>query len=228
MRWWLRHGVVVAASAALFLAFLAARSGMNATHQWNRAWADLALVLLVAALAIGPLSRLWPPAGRLRPWRRELGVWCVAAAVLHVDTYAHEAFGQGAGRWLSGSWAPFVYGAAGPHAAEDWLRTAWAAGNWIGLAALAYGLVLALTSNDLSQRLLGKGWLRLQWHTHTFTALVVAHTFLFYALAYDGHAGVLEWGLFWGMVAALAGLQVPAFVASIRAKGGPGGDDGRG
>lgn len=61
-------------------------------HLWNRVFADAALLLLCTILVIGPVARFVPTIGRLRPWRRELGLAMFVAAVLHVAVYAHGSY----------------------------------------------------------------------------------------------------------------------------------------
>lgn len=199
--WLLRHGIVVALSALLVWLFVALRNGIHEVHQWNRAFADVSLFLLVAALSLGPLARVWRQLSPALPFRRELGIWCVVLAVVHVAYYA-----QGAFDW---QFHRFVYGtphqtAHGLQFEEAWRRDAWAAANWVGAAAFLYAAIPFATSNDLSQRILGKMWIRAQSLSSAFLALSLTHVFLFLFVVYvNDPASALAGGLFWFSLATL-------------------------
>ena len=51
--------------------------------RFGRAVGDGSLILLYMGLAMGPISRFWPRAGMLLPYRRELGIWFGVFAILH-------------------------------------------------------------------------------------------------------------------------------------------------
>jgi hypothetical protein len=53
-----------------------------------------------------------------------------------------------------------------------------AVASWIGLTALAYVTVLGITSNDFSQRLLGRAWKQVHGQGHTLLVLAVIHATL--------------------------------------------------
>src|SRR3989339_1975983 len=78
-------------------------------------------------LAIGPLAKLWKPAVRLVPWRREMGIWFALLALSHfirVRDYAALEPGIELPRLL-------------------------------GLIALFWTLILAATSSDRAVNFLG-------------------------------------------------------------------------
>jgi sulfoxide reductase heme-binding subunit YedZ len=121
------------------------RGGWDPMHAWNRAFGDVSFLLLAITMALGPLVRLWAPAGWLLPWRRETGIWT------HPDL----------GRYVM-------------------LQHGFGLANAVGFLALAYGLVLGLTSNTFSQRILGgSAWKWLQQGAYVLWALVVIHTAYF-------------------------------------------------
>lgn len=209
-----RHGVVLIAAALLLWLFAATRPGdLHEVHRWNRAWADVSVVLLAALFLLGPLARVWPPASRSLEWRRELGIWAFVAALVHVGYYAHGAFDWELIRFVQDS---EHHGAAGePLGALDWRRDAWAAANWVGIFALAYGLLPVLTSNDVSQRLLGMAWKRLQDHGHIFYALTMLHMLLFWLLVYRAADAGPAPVLFWVGFGAVAVAEALALIWSV-------------
>jgi methionine sulfoxide reductase heme-binding subunit len=210
----IRHAAVIAAGALLVWLFYAMRpAAMHEVHKWNRAWADAAIVLLAALFLIGPLARLWPTAARALEWRRELGIWAFVAAVVHVGYYAAEAFDWDVARFVMDSEHHGPDGA--PVGDLSWRRDAWAAGNWIGIMALAYGLLPLLTSNNASQRLLRGSWKRLQDHGHIFYVLSLAHFFVFWLLVYDAEGRGLGPALFWIVFIGVAVLQTAGLVRQV-------------
>lgn len=110
--------------------------------------------LLLAALAATPL-RLTFPGNAFTRWylaqRRYLGVAAFAYAGAHLAAYlAHQD---------------------GSRIAEDGVQ----AGFWTGWIAFAVFVPLAVTSNDLSMRLLRRGWKNLHRLVHAAAILVFAH-----------------------------------------------------
>jgi len=166
-----RHAIVAAATALMVLIVWRTRFGWDPMHAWNRAFADVSLLLLVATLAVGPLARLWPPAARLVLWRRELGVWTVFAAVGHVLIVLTG--------WVE--WQPVrLFYSLNPFRRDWTLDQGFALGNLLGIVALGYSLVLLATSNDASVRLLGGStWKFVQQGVSILYALVVLHTAYF-------------------------------------------------
>ncbi len=215
MRAPLRHSAVMLGGGALLWLFVAIRpEDLHQVHKWNRAWADVAVVLLAFVFLIGPLARIWPAAARALEWRRELGVWALVAGVVHVGYYAAEAFDWNLARFVQES---EHHGADGsPVGFLTWRKDAWAAGNWVGIIALGYGLMPLLTSNNLSQRILGTAWKRLQDHGHIFYVLVMVHFLLFWLLVYHPEQMGPAVPLFWAIVALVAGFETTALVAMVR------------
>jgi methionine sulfoxide reductase heme-binding subunit len=110
--------------------------------------------LLLAALAATPLKLTFPRsrvAGWLLAQRRYFGVASFAYAAAHLAAYLARQ-----------DW---------PRVAEDMVQ----AGFWTGWIAFALFLPLALTSNDLSMRLLRRGWKNLHRLVHVAAVLVFAH-----------------------------------------------------
>ncbi len=144
-----------------------------------------ALVLLGAALAIGPLARLQPLRfSRLLAYRRAVGIWSALATGAHliiVLLSANRVF------FLTSSWTDLfvrVYRGYDPDGRLT-LRfglstTPLGIVSWTGLIAFLLLLVVALVSNNFSQRRLGHAaWKLIQQWSYT--------AFLFAAL----HIGIM-------------------------------------
>jgi sulfoxide reductase heme-binding subunit YedZ len=165
-----RHLWVIAIGAAVVWAFWVSRPEWAAMHRWNRAFADASVILIALALAIGPLARFLRTARRWLPWRRELGIHGVLLALIHTvlvldgwvewDLLRMLGFAQVPGRDL---YVMVLHG--------------FGFGNVVGVLAIGYGAVLAITSNDKSQRLLGgPTWKFVQRGAYVLWSLIVLHT----------------------------------------------------
>ncbi len=228
--WKYRHLGALALTAALVWAFGMLRPDWSPMHRWNRAFGDASVVVIALVMLIGPMSRLWRRWARLLPWRRELGVWGFLAGLTHAGFIL---FG-----WVRLEW-PRLFGfefhpGLGQYVMFD---KGFGLGNVIGILALVYGLVLSLTSNDLSQRLMGMSvWKYLQQGAYILWALIVAHTAYFLFMHFlDFHRqtpepNVLRWP-FVILVATVLAVQTAASVrtwrlqrASSRARGAQRGD----
>lgn len=139
------------------------------TGRWS-AW------LLLLALAATPLRLTFPrsrPAQWLVAQRRSIGVASFVYAVAHLIAYL-----------MRQDWERI---------AEDFVQT----GFWTGWMAFAIFAVLAATSNDLSVRLLRRGWKNLHRLVHLAAILVFAHWTLtafdpFIAYCHIAALGLLE------------------------------------
>lgn len=115
----------------------------------------LAVRLLIVALAVTPLSRLFPGAAFtrwLRRHRRYVGVAAFAYALLHTAVYVDKKAALGV-----------------------IVREGLAFDMWTGWLSLFVLLVLALTSNDSSVRRLGRRWKRVHRWVHAAAVLAFAH-----------------------------------------------------
>jgi sulfoxide reductase heme-binding subunit YedZ len=128
---------------------------------------ELSARLLIVALALTPLQRLWPRV-RWIAWlvrhRRAIGVAAFGYGVLHLALYVIEM----------GS-------------LDDMVAEFTAAGIWTGWLALLLMLPLALTSNAAAMRVLGRGWKRLQRLAYPAALLTLLH----WVFVHDGLIGAL-------------------------------------
>ncbi len=183
--WKSRHLLVLLVAGLGTYAFLESRSTWSEMHRWNRAVGDMSLVLIALSMLIGPLARLSERFRVLIPWRRELGIHGVLLLVAHtviilagwVEWDLVRLFGYEL-HPLTGSYIMLQHG--------------FGLANVIGIIALIYGIVLALSSSNWSQQLLGGSvWKFLQQSAYVMWMLIVVHTAYFMYLHFqDFHRSV--------------------------------------
>lgn len=211
-----RHLGVLALAVLFVYLFLLSRAEWSDMHRWNRAFGDASLVLIALAMVIGPTVRFFRGARILIPWRRELGIWGVLLALVHTVIIL---FG-----WVQWDFMR-LFGFELHPALERYVMFSQGFGfaNVIGIIALLYGAALAMTSNNVSQRLLGGTvWKFLQQSSYVLWALIVLHTFYFLFLHFlDFHRSIPEPNWFqWpfvGVVVAILAFQSAAFWVTWRA-----------
>lgn len=171
----LRHVVVIGLSSALVYAFALVHGQWSPMHRWNRAFADASLAMLAITMSIGPGSRLWPFLLRILAYRRETGIHATLLAAVHTVVIL--------GGWVEWDLARLFGFEIVPQTGEYVMfQHGFGLANVLGIAALAYALMLMLTSNDRSIRLLGSPvWKFLQNGAAVLWGLAVLHTgyFLF-------------------------------------------------
>ena len=173
--WKTRHLLAIILAVAGTYMFLELRAQWSEMHRWNRAIGDMSLVMVAFSMAIGPLSRLFPVFRKLLPFRRELGIYGVILAAIHTTIIL-----VGWVNWDFMRLFGFEFHPAGVYVM---VQQGFGIANLIGIIALAYGLVLALSSSNWSQRLLGPSvWKFLQQGAYVLWMLIVIHTgyFLFF------------------------------------------------
>jgi sulfoxide reductase heme-binding subunit YedZ len=205
-----RHVAAVSLTAALMLLFV----GLDLSpDRWESlplshvVLADTSLVLLCLILMLGPVARFVPRLRPVVPWSRELGIGMFVTAGLHVLILVGE------------DWDVVPFFGQRTFDGIDFSGSMWTAANWVGLVALGYALVLAGTSNDWSQRRLGRGWKFVQRQTYTLFVLAWLHTAGFVVLG-DGHGSSFQmW--FWTFTVAAAVAQLAGFAHTVRSPRGP-------
>jgi sulfoxide reductase heme-binding subunit YedZ len=206
-----RHVAAVSLTAALTLVFFwldANPEGGGSLPLSHAVLADTSLVLLCLILMLGPGARLVPRLRRVVPWGRELGIAMFVTAGLHIAILV--------GPSLEVSW---FFGVRSFRGFKFETRM-WDAANWVGVVALGYALVLTATSNDWSQRKLGRGWKFIQRQAYTLFVLAWLHTAAFVLLRAGHGASLFAW-LFWSVTTAAAVFQFAGFVQTVRAPRGP-------
>jgi sulfoxide reductase heme-binding subunit YedZ len=207
-----RHLAAVGVLVGLMVVFWFVHQGRgtNPEHVPNVVLADTSFALLCLVLMLGPGARFVPRLRRFVPWGRELGIGMFVTASLHILLLVSPGRG-----WLSlGDLRDSLFGPHG-YIGPDNL---WSAANWVGLFALGYALVLAATSNDFSQRLLGRGWKFTQRQTYTLFVLVWLHTAAF-VVDLDRFSTAFTW--FWIFTILVVVAQMSGFVHTVRSSRGP-------
>jgi len=162
-----------------------------------RAWGSCAFALLTVVLCIGPLARLDRRFAPLLYNRRHLGVLTFLVAAWHAKVVLGYYHGYSDVSPLESllTWDTAVTSASLPF-------------QLFGAAALLIFAVMAATSHDFWQRLMGPAaWKWLHMSVYAAWLLVVAHV-AFGALQFDHHIGLA--GMVVGSAAAVGGLHLLA------------------
>lgn len=209
-----RHISVVAVAAALLFAFASVHAEWSPMHRWNRAFGDASLVLIALSMGLGPLARLARPTVRLLKFRRELGIYGCLLAIVHTAVILVGWVQWDLMRLFGFEWHPDL---------QEYvmLQHGFGLANGIGLAALLLACILALTSNDLSQRRLGvSAWKFLQMGVLPIWWLTVAHVAYFLFLHFMSfHRATPEpnplqiWLV--GLVVLVLGLRAAAYFRTV-------------
>ncbi|MDD9746943.1 MULTISPECIES: ferric reductase-like transmembrane domain-containing protein [Marinovum] len=212
--WWARHLIVILIGAAGTWLFLYSRSEWSPMHRWNRAVGDMSIVLVAAAMSLGPVSRLWRSTAVLLPYRRELGIYAVLLAFIHATIILIGWVNLDLMRLVGFEFHPGLQ-------RYVMVQHGFAIANLIGVLALLYGLILAGTSNDRSLRWMGSSvWKFVQRGTYVLWWLSVVHTGYFLYLHFlDFHRATpepnwVQWP-FAGLVGTVLALQIVASSATL-------------
>lgn len=158
--------------------------GITFYGEYLHATGELAVRLLIVAMAVTPLKLLFPSAGWVR-WlarrRRYVGVAAFGYSLLHAAAYLERQT---------------TFTAIAEEAAELALATGW--------IALVVMLALAVTSNDTSVRVLRAGWKWLHRTVYLAAALTFGHWIL---TAFDPTAAYVHLGFLAALEAIRLGLR---------------------
>ena len=171
--------------------------------QWSTAWGRVSFILLFITLVIGPWMKLRKPQKTSSPlespwyWRSEFGIWFTITALLHVG-YASQ--GRGIIKSLGGFIGGEGYGFA----------------NFLGLIALFWALILAITSFRKTIKFLGiESWKWLHKFTYVLFYLVSAHLLYFqFFSTYGSGPDWFGWTAL-GMMVIVIVLQLSAFGKAV-------------
>lgn len=207
-----RHGAAVGLTVALIIALFWLDRNPDGGRELplsHQVLADTSLVLLCLILILGACARFVPRLRPVVPWGRELGIAMFVTGGLH----AMLLFGLDL-RVFDG-----LVGESRSSGFAFWTNM-WAATNWVGLFAFAFASILAATSNDWSQRLLGRSWKFLQRQAYTLFVLVWLHTAAFVVIGAGHGASMWVW-LFWAVTGAAVITQLAGFVHTVIARRPP-------
>jgi sulfoxide reductase heme-binding subunit YedZ len=209
--WKLRHILVILVAVAGTWAFLLSRMEWSEMHRWNRATGDMSLIMVAIAMSLGPLSRL---SNRFRwtvPFRRELGIYGVLLAGIHIAIILAA--------WVEWDLVRlFGYEIHPTLGRYVMVQHGFGLANAIGIVAVIYAIALALSSNDWSQKKLGAMvWKFFQQSAYVYWMLIVVHTAYFLYLHFqDFHRRTPDpnWAQlpFVILVVLVLGLQTAAFI----------------
>ena len=156
-----------------------------------KAVGDAAYVLLLAALAIGPISKLFPSTRRWLRWRRQIGIWFALTASLHAVLIINGWARWSLRRFLGYEFIPQL-------GREARIEPGFGLANLIGSLALFLALVLAATSSDWMLRWFGRPawqWLHRLAQAVLLLALLHGGYFLFIHYTESFHKAplALDW-----------------------------------
>jgi methionine sulfoxide reductase heme-binding subunit len=181
-----------------------------------RALGDAATALLFVSLALGPVARLWRPGVRALPWRRETGIWSAVLALVHTVLILDGWVSWDLGRLMGYEFIPELDRTIR-------LEPGFGLANLVGLVAMTWALVLALTSSDLAMRVLGgSAWKWVHQGAYIVFYLVVLHAayflFIHYTPSFHRDPPPVNW-FGWPLLAmggVVLSLQWAAFAATVR------------
>jgi len=209
--WKLRHIFAIFVAIAGTWAFLLSRMEWSEMHRWNRATGDMSLIMVAIAMSLGPLSRLWNRFRLIVPFRRELGIYGVLLAGIHIVIILAA--------WVEWDLARlFGYEIHPTLGRYVMIQHGFGLANAIGIVAVFYAIGLALSSNDWSQKKLGAMvWKFFQQGAYVYWMLIVVHTAYFLYLHFqDFHRRTPDpnWAQlpFVILVVLVLGLQTAAFI----------------
>jgi sulfoxide reductase heme-binding subunit YedZ len=174
----IRHLIIGVVTIVLALPFWYGRLDWDPEMRFWRAVGDSSFLLLFFTMAIGPLTKLWLPAGKFVPWRRETGIWFGIMTFLHTFL-----IWNGWARWDVWRFLGYEYIPELDRLAR--LEPGFGLSNLIGMVAVLLTLVLVATSSNWAVNRLGaSAWKWLQYGSYTVFYLVVLHTLYFLFLHY--------------------------------------------
>ncbi len=214
-RRWHRHVVMALCSAGLVGIFWSTRSNWVDEMRLWKAVGDAAYVLLLAALALGPLTKLVSSTRPWLRWRRQIGIWFAVTATLHGVLILNGWARWSLRRFLGYEFVPQL-------GREARLEPGFGLANLTGIVALVLALVLAATSSDRALKRLGRpAWSWLHRLAQTVLVLTLLHGsyFLFIHFTESFHKAPLaslDWFRIPFLAAGLAviALEVVAFSVS--------------
>jgi DMSO/TMAO reductase YedYZ heme-binding membrane subunit len=173
----------------------------------NRVFADASVALLCLILILAPMARFVPRVRRFVPWGRELGIAMFVTASVHVVMVLPHL--------VENVWTGWVDHMLGSFRGEGVIEAA----NAVGWLAFVVSLVLAVISNDVSHRLLGRGWKFAQRQAYTLFVLTVLHSVPWLEWMNADYVIATEW--FWWLAALVVLLQFTGFWHTVLGTRGP-------
>jgi methionine sulfoxide reductase heme-binding subunit len=214
-----RHLILGMLAFTFWNVFWFTRLDWSADMRFWRAVGDAGFMLLVLALALGPLVKLAPGFAHLLPWRREMGIWFGILSLAHGLLILNGWVQWDLLRLMGYEFIPQL-------GRQARLEPGFGLANMIGMVALGWALVLTATSSNWAvDRLGASAWKWLQYGAYIVFYLVGLHVayFLFIHYTISFHRDVPpnpNWFQIPFILLALIvpTLQVAAFVKTVRRK----------
>jgi len=210
------HILVGIISVGLFYLFWEVHYEWDPEMRLWRAIGDASYALLFVTLVIGPLSKIWNPAKKIVPWRREFGIWFAILAIFHGILVADG--------WLKWDIMKF-FGYEFINELNRFARIepGFGLSNLIGLVAFGWSIVLMITSSDKATKYLGaSSWKWLHNGSYIVFYLVALHTayFIFIHYTESFHRMPAPQSMFTiyfvVITTTVIGLQILAFIKTIK------------
>lgn len=210
-----RHALVGSLAVISVYLFWLSRPELAAEMRLWRAFGDAGFTFLFVVLAIGPVAKLWGPALRVVPWRRETGIWFAMLVIIHGILVLNN--------WVQWSVMKF-FGYEFLPELSRWARLepGFGLANLLGLIALFWVVVLVATSSDRAVNFLGvSSWKWLHHGAYIIFYLVAAHVayfmFIHYTASFHRPVAAPNWFRypFLAMALAVFILQAGAFVKTV-------------
>jgi sulfoxide reductase heme-binding subunit YedZ len=145
----LRHTFVGIVALMFWAVFWFTHLDWDPEIRFWRAVGDASFMLLIFALVIGPMARLWSRTSQLLAWRREAGIWFGLLALGHTLLTLNGWIRWDVARFFGYEFIPELGRTAR-------IEPGFGLANLIGIVALAWALVLTATSSDRASYRLGE------------------------------------------------------------------------
>lgn len=217
-----RHTVIGLLALGLWAVFWFTRLDWSADMRFWRAVVDAGFMLLILALLLGPLAKLWRQLSPLMPWRRELGIRFGLLSLAHTLLVLSGWVQWDLLRLMGYEFVPQLNRRAR-------LEPGFGLSNLVGALALIWALLLTATSSNWAiDRLSASAWKWLQYGAYIIFYLVVLHTayflFLHYTLSFHRDVPPNPNWFQWPFI--VLALSIPlfqgaAFIKTVRRKQPP-------
>ncbi len=175
----LRYAIVALIVWGLYeLVFYLNNTWSGDMRNW-KAYGGAAFFLLFFVVLIGPLVKIFPFLRRLSSWRREFGVGLAAVGGWHTWLILDGWVRWGFLEFFGYKYVPEI---------EQYLRSepGWGLANLMGIVAITFIVILALTSFDRVVAYLGiTSWKWLQSFTYVIFYLIALHAIYFAFIHYS-------------------------------------------
>jgi methionine sulfoxide reductase heme-binding subunit len=214
----IRHAIVAGAGVLTTYLFWLTRGNWDPEMRFWKAIGNASLILLYAALAVGPLARLRLPGGSLVRYRRELGVWFALLGLFHGILILNGWARWDLQRFLGYEFVP-EFGRLVR------LEPGFGLANLMGVVSGVIALMLLATSTHWAVRKLGPAaWKFLHQGVYIVFWLVVLHTAYFLFIHYTQHFHRAppppDWFRypFVALTLAVVALQIGAFFKTVQTR----------